>query len=619
MPLTWNEIKTRAAAFVHEWRDESYEKGEAQTFWNQFLNVFGVSRRRVASFEQGVKKLSGRQGFIDLLWPGVLLVEHKSRGEDLGAAEGQALDYFPGLADEELPRYVLVSDFARMRLHDLETDEAAEFAVADLLDHVSAFGFIAGYERRSYEEQDPVNVEAARKMAALHDALAEAGYRGHDLERMLVRLLFCLFADDTGIFTPRGAFEDFLRERTRPDGSDLGPMLGLLFQTLDTAPDDRQTNLDEGLAAFPYVNGALFAGALRTASFDSGMRGRLLEACALDWGGISPAIFGSLFQGVMDPEERRELGAHYTSETNILKLIGPLFLDGLREELRRAGTNRRALARFHDQLAAFRLLDPACGCGNFLVVAYRELRRLEIETIRALYADDLRKGLRVLDVADLIRVNVAQCFGIEIEDFPAEIARAALWLVDHQMNLEVADAFGEYFTRLPLTATPHVLHGNALTTDWSSAWDGQISNPATQQPSNPATQQPSYTCIRRPPRQPAVRGETVSVEAAEGRSTGGAPRNQGGGRARFRCRLVRKGSAVHGRSPSDTDSVRSDELDQPGRAGRGPVERTDGRIPVPDSLRAQDVSVDERREQQSGGSRGGRGVWTTRGDSEAAI
>ena len=470
MPLTWNEIKTRAAVFVHEWRDEGREHAEAKTFWDQFLNVFGVNRRRVATFEEAVRKAGGGQGFIDLLWPGVMLAEHKSRGKDLDTAYGQALGYFPNLRDDQLPRYVVVSDFARMRLHDLETGEETEFAVADLLDHVSLFGFIAGYEKRSYAEQDPVNVRAARQMAALHDALEAAGYRGHDLERMLVRLLFCLFADDTGIFSPRGAFQDFVETRTRADGGDLGPMLGALFETLDTPPEERQTNLDETLAAFPYVNGALFAGGLRTAAFDSGMRDRLLEACGLDWGGISPAIFGSLFQGVMDPVERRELGAHYTSETNILKLIGPLFLDGMREELRRAGTNRAALGRFHDRLAGFRLLDPACGCGNFLVVAYRELRRLEIETVRALYAADLAKGLRVLNVADLVRVDVDQCFGIEIEEFPAQIAQTALWLVDHQMNLEVASAFGEYFTRLPLTSTPHVLHGNALRLEWGAAW-----------------------------------------------------------------------------------------------------------------------------------------------------
>ena len=479
MPLTWNEIKTRAAAFVHEWRDETREHAEAKTFWDDFLRVFGVNRRRVATFEEAVKKATGTQGFIDLFWPGVLVAEHKSRGRDLDRAYAQALDYFPNLPDEQLPRYVVVSDFARFRLSDLETGDEHEFAIEDLLANVHRFGFVAGYERRTVAEQDPVNVRAAEQMGALHDALFDAGYGAgagasrHALEVVLVRLLFCLFADDTGIFSPRGAFQDLVETRSRPDGADLGPLLGQLFETLDTPPAGRQTTLDEALAAFPYVNGALFAETLRTAAFSSAMRERLLGACALDWGGISPAIFGSLFQSVMDPAERREFGAHYTSEANILKLIGPLFLDDLRAELEAARRSRPRLAAFHDRLARFTLMDPACGCGNFLVVAYRELRRLEIETIRALYASDLARGQRVLDVADLIRVDVDQCFGIEVEEFPAQIATAALWLVDHQMNLEVAGAFGEYFARLPLAARPRVLHANALTADWEHAWSEQ--------------------------------------------------------------------------------------------------------------------------------------------------
>ena len=463
-PLTWNEIKTRAAAFVHEWRGETREHAEAKSFWDAF-HVFGVHRRRVASFEEAVKKAGGHQGFIDLFWPGVLIAEHKSRGKDLDRAFGQALDYFPGLADGQLPRYVVVSDFERIRLHDLETGDETEFRLGDLLDHVHRFGFVAGYEKRSYGEQDPVNVRAAEQMGRLHDALRSAGYDGHRLEVMLVRLLFCLFADDTGIVSPRGAFQDFIATRTRSDGADLGPMLGQLFDVLDTPPEQRQATLDEQLAAFPYVNGALFAETLRPPAFDSAMRERLLDACDLDWGAISPAIFGSLFQSVMDPAERRELGAHYTSETNILKLIGPLFLDDLRAGFERARRNRSALLAFHDRLARFCLLDPACGCGNFLVVAYRELRRLEIEVIRALQGTQ-----QVFDIADLVRVDVDQCFGIEVEEFPAQIAQVALWLVDHQMNLEVAAAFGDYFTRLPLTATPHVLNANALTADWATAW-----------------------------------------------------------------------------------------------------------------------------------------------------
>ncbi len=473
MPLSWNEIKTRAAAFVHDWQGAARERAEAQSFWNAFLHVFGVHRRRVASFEANVEKVGGRTGFIDLLWPGVLAAEHKSRGKDLDAALRQALDYLPGLTDDELPRYVLASDFARLRLRDLDTGDDLTFPLADLLDHIERFGFIAGYEKRRYDEQDPVNVEAAAKMGALHDRLRAVGYAGHDLEVYLVRLLFCLFAEDTGIFSPRGAFEAFVEERTRADGSDLGPQLAALFQTLNTPPAARQTTLDEQLAAFPYVNGQLFAERLATAHFDGALRTQLLDACRLDWGAISPAIFGSMFQSAMDAEARRHLGAHYTSEQNILKLIGPLFLDDLRAAFERVQSrnSRPALKAFHDRLAALRLFDPACGCGNFLVIAYRELRRLEIEVVRALYADTLQRGQRVTNIADLLQVHVGQCFGLEVEEFPAQIAQVALWLTDHQMNLEVAAAFGTYFTRLPLRTAARVRHGNALTLDWAACFD----------------------------------------------------------------------------------------------------------------------------------------------------
>ena len=470
MPLSWNEIRIRATAFVKEWEGEKNERGEAQTFWNEFFNVFGLPRKRLASFEQAVKKIDGHQGFIDLLWPGMLLVEHKSLGKNLERAEGQALDYFPGLKDEELPRYVLVSDFAHFRLYDLEEDTHSEFPLADLLNHLDEFGFIAGYQRRTFDEQDPVNVKAAEKMGVLHDQFEVAGYAGHDLEVYLVRLLFCLFADDTGIFSPRGALEDFLETRTREDGSDLGGMLNQLFHVLNTPVENRQRTLDEQFGAFPYVNGALFEERLAPAAFSSSMRTALLDACSLDWGGISPAIFGSLFQSVMDAEERRHLGAHYTSERNILKLIGPLFLDELKAELKKVRSNNEALRRFHIKLAALHLLDPACGCGNFLVVAYRELRKLEIETLRRIYKKELDNKEPFFESSSLLRVSVEQCFGIEIEEFPAKIAQVALWLVDHQMNLEVAAAFGEYFTRLPLTRTAHILNENALRVDWNAAF-----------------------------------------------------------------------------------------------------------------------------------------------------
>jgi type I restriction-modification system DNA methylase subunit len=465
MPLSWNEIKDRALKFSREWIDEASEDAEAKSFWDGFFTVFGVPRRRVAAFERRVKKIDGNDGYIDLLWKGVLLVEHKSRGKDLDRAHAQARDYFHGLTDAELPKYLLVSDFARFRLYDLEGDEApVEFALKDLHKHVRRFGFIAGYQVRVFKEEDPVNVEAAERMGKLHDALKAAGYDGHVLELLLVRLLFCLFAEDTGIFQPRNAFNDLIAQRTSPDGADLGAWLAQLFQVLDTHPAKRQKTLDAQLAEFPYVNGKLFAEALPLAAFDAKMRGLLLQASALDWSRISPAIFGSMFQSVMDAKARRNLGAHYTSEKNILKLIGPLFLDELDAELVRIGHHEGKLKSFHVKLANLRFLDPACGCGNFLVIAYRELRRLETEVLARLYD---RQGSVLTGVADHVAVDVDQFYGIEIEEFPAQIAQVALWLMDHQMNLRVAERFGEYFARLPLVKSPTIVHGNALRIDWN--------------------------------------------------------------------------------------------------------------------------------------------------------
>ena len=266
MRLSWNEIRARAAAFAAEWVDARYERGETQSFYNEFFEVFGVRRRQVATFEEPVKKLGERQGFIDLFWKGVLLVEQKSAGRNLVRAKEQALEYFPGLKPYELPRYVLLSDFQSFELHDLESDELPlAFKLADLARHVDRFGFIVGVERRTFRDQDPANILASELMAKLHDALKDSGYVGHELERYLVRLLFCLFADDTGIF-PRDSFETLIRERTSPDGSDLGLWLAQLWEVLDCDRPHRQRALDEDLQQFEYINGQLFTERLPIAS-----------------------------------------------------------------------------------------------------------------------------------------------------------------------------------------------------------------------------------------------------------------------------------------------------------------------------------------------------------------
>lgn len=476
MPLSWNEIKSRALAFSRTWDDAAHEDSQGKPFWIDFFEIFGITNKRVATFEHAVKKLKGLDGesakvdgFVDLFWPGMLLVEQKSRGKDLNKALSQALEYFPGIAERDLPQIVIVCDFARFRVHKLATGETVEFQLKDLHKHIKLFGFVAGYRAQVIKPQDPVNIKAAERMGRLHDALKASKYTGHPLEVLLVRILFCLFADDTGIFQPAQAFRTFVEERTALDGSDVGTQLAKLFQTLNTDETNRSKALDEQVAAFPYVNGKLFEEALPIADFDAAMRDALLDACALDWSAISPAIFGSLFQSIMDDKARRNLGAHYTSEENILKLIKPLFLDDLWAKFAKVKSNRNKLFEFHKDLRRLTFFDPACGCGNFLVISYRELRLLELEVLRA---SNSSSQLGV-DIHGLIGINVDQFYGIEIEEFPAQIAQVALWLMDHQMNLRISEEFGMYFARIPLRTTPHILYGNALQVDWNDVLPAQ--------------------------------------------------------------------------------------------------------------------------------------------------
>ncbi len=463
MTLSWNEIKDRALKFSKEWADTSNEEADAKPFLVEFFNVFGITSKRVSTFEHRVKKLDDKDGYIDLLWKGTILIEMKSRGKNLDKAFEQAKDYLHGLKEHELPKYILISDFENFRLHDLEETKTIEFKLNDLVNNVQHFGYLLGYQKKVYKEQDPANIKAAELMGKLHDRLEEIGYTGHPLEVYLVRLLFCLFAEDTTIFEKQ-QFQEYIEQRTNIDGSDLAAKLQELFQVLNTPKEKRFTNLDEQLADFPYVNGKLFEENLPTASFDSKMRQALLDCTYIDWSKISPAIFGSMFQSVMNPKERRNLGAHYTSETNILKLIKPLFLDELWKEFENIKDNKSKLGEFHRKISTYKFLDPACGCGNFLIITYRELRLLELEVLRALN----KSGQRVIDVSSIILIDVDQFYGIEYEEFPARIAEVAMWLIDHQMNMMVSNEFGQYFVRLPLKKSAKIVHGNALQTEWES-------------------------------------------------------------------------------------------------------------------------------------------------------
>ena len=466
--------RDRAAKFAKQFETASYEMGQAQRFVTDFCEIFGIDHRRLLDFETRVKKSGGKRGRIDAFIPSLLLVEMKSAGEDLDKAYTQATEYFHGLKNEEMPRSVLVSDFQNLHLYNLETHaDPVKIKLADLAQKIDHFQFLAGYERIAIENQQKINEKAAEKMADLHDEIKKTGYDGKDLENYLVRLLFCLFAEDTGLFGENGAFLNYLHNHTKIDGSDLHGALTLLFDTLNTEPKKRAKNLPEHLAKFPYINGALFQGGLSPCYFDEATRNTLIECANLDWSDISPAIFGSLFQAVMHDEEdtgkaktkkRREFGAHYTSDANIIKTINPLFMDDLRAEFEKC--SKPKLPAFHEKLAKLNFFDPACGCGNFLIVAYRELRLLEIEVIKKIYGDKLKEQIDVGET--LILCNVHQFHGIDIDDSATHIATVAMWLVDHQMNLEVGKAFGNYFNRIPLVKKANIVHANALQLDWQS-------------------------------------------------------------------------------------------------------------------------------------------------------
>jgi hypothetical protein len=460
MALSWNEIKDRALHFSKEWAETSNEEADAKPFLVEFFNVFGISSKRVSTFEHRVKKLDDKDGYIDLLWKGTILIEMKSRGKNLDKAYLQAKDYLHGLKQHELPKYILVSDFETFKLHDLEDEKIIEFKLNNLINNVQHFNYLLGYQKKVYKEQDPANIKAAELMGKLHDRLEEIGYTGHPLEVYLVRILFCLFAEDTTIFYKQ-QFQDFIEQRTNEDGSDLASKIQELFQVLNTPKENRFKNLDEQLVEFQYVNGKLFEEILPMASFDSKMRTALLECCYIDWSKISPAIFGSMFQSVMNPKERRNLGAHYTSEKNILKLIKPLFLDELWTEFESIKDNKNKLPEFHKRLSTLKFLDPACGCGNFLVITYRELRLLELEILKQQY-----KNQTVTNIESIIWLDVDMMHGIEYEEFPARIAEVAMWLIDHQMNMQISNEFGDYFARLPLKKAAKIIHGDALKINW---------------------------------------------------------------------------------------------------------------------------------------------------------
>jgi type I restriction-modification system DNA methylase subunit len=472
--LSSPEVKKRLQQFSKRFRNAENEQREATMFWAGFYNCFGISAAEATVFEQQVRKLDGNRGRIDSFIPGLLIVEHKSRGRDLEAAYEQAEDYFIALKPEERPKYIITSDFARIVIYDLETKQRNETSIEDLPKHANWFKFLVEGKQEAIVEEREIDRSAAYTISKLHEALLRINFKGRDLEVFLTRLLFCLFADDTGIFNENGQFRRFV-ESAKDDGSDTGQKIGELFEVLNTADEDRYITLEDNLKAFPYINGNLFAERTRIPVFDSDLRKLLITCAELDWSGISPAIFGAMFQGVLEEHNttekrqatRRELGAHYTSERNILRVINPLFLDDLKEEFEscKRTKNKTRLNFLYEKLPTLNFFDPACGCGNFLVIAYRELRKLENDVIAELFGYNGTIG-GTLDVSTLCRVKLHQFYGIEIDEAAAHIARVALYITDHQMNDLAAERFGYSRPTIPLTDNPQVTVGNALRLDW---------------------------------------------------------------------------------------------------------------------------------------------------------
>lgn len=465
------EMAAAAAKFVLEWSGERRERAEKDSFWNEFFEIFGISRRRVGGvFEYVAQRHStGRHGFMDLFWPGRIAVEHKSADESLGDAMDQLVDYLLTIDENDLPQLAVVCDFENFVVRDFDSPEPITFKLEQLPAHLDLFTFLAGYRRGTgFIDEEQANLKATELLANLHDQLKAYGYPIHDLRVLLVRLLYVLFADDTQVWQ-KNLFEDYIRVHTAEDGSDLGSRLRDLFDVLNQ--EKRMSNLSPALDAFEYVNGGLFEEPTQTPTCDAQIRRDLLQACHFDWSEVSPVIFGSLFQNVMNSAERRNLGAHFTTERDILRTLRPLFLDSLEEELAEAKvatTGRlKRLREFRAKLPTLQFLDPACGCGNFLMVAFQNLRRLELEVQLAIRDAEGASVTGVFNIDWLRQVTLSQFHGIELEEFPARIAQTAMHLTDHKANMEMSAAFGEYIPSLPLSNSAKITTANALEVDWN--------------------------------------------------------------------------------------------------------------------------------------------------------
>ena len=460
-----------AAAFAERWKNTTEELQHAQSFWADFFRTLcGIEDEKLAGIEYQKKvkgDVSGNQEYIDVYWKNVALIEHKSAGKNLDKAEMQARGYLRSLPPGYRPKTIIVSDFAVIRIIDVALNRTHEFPLSKLPDNIHRFeAIISGNRTRISQEEITVDQEAARLMANLYLELEDHGFEGHETSIFLVRILFLLFGDDTGMWE-KNTFLKLVME-TKEDGTDIGTKFGTLFDVLNTPVEERSDNLGEEFRNFPYVNGGIFTEKISIINFNKKMRIALVEVANYDWTTINPTIFGSLFQLIKDKEARRELGEHYTSEENINKIVYPLFLGKLQERLASSWDNKKELKKLRQDLAKIKVFDPACGCGNFLVVSYRHLRQLELELIVRLNDLEGTQDSIQLDGSMGLSITLNQLYGIEIEEWPAQVARMALFLTDHQENLRLERITGSTPNRFPIREFSKIVNENALRLNWET-------------------------------------------------------------------------------------------------------------------------------------------------------
>lgn len=489
---TTNTQKQAAKQFVKEWAGKGYEKGETQRFWMALLHdVLGVENPvKAMEFEIPVKTITKEKGsdFIDgYITATKVLIEQKGSHVDLSTkyrqSDGQELTpyqqarrYAAGLPLSMAPRWIIACNFSTFEVHDMErpNDAPEIIELKDLEKEYTRLSFLVDDTNVHLKKEMEVSIQAGEIVGVLYDKIL-AQYKDPEnpesqkaLNKLCVRLVFCLYAEDAGIFGRKDMFHDYMEQFS---AGEFREKLIKLFRILDQKPEDRDPYEDEKLLAFPYVNGGMFADDIEIPRITEEIRTLILQRASddFDWSLISPTIFGAVFESTLNPVTRRAGGMHYTSIENIHKVIDPLFLDDLKAEMAAikatpvARTKREKAIAFQDKLAGLKFFDPACGSGNFLTESYTSLRRLENEALRIIYGDNRVIG----EMAEPIKVSINQFYGIEINDFACSVAQTALWIAESQMMAETDEIVGFNLDPLPLKTYTNIHEGNALRMDWN--------------------------------------------------------------------------------------------------------------------------------------------------------